>query len=49
MLRQMATACMEKHNATEADLEAMIAKKQPETRTGKCLSFCMMNQFNCVS
>lgn len=45
----MAEACMEKTGATEEDLTNMIEKNLPTTKTAKCLSFCMMNQFNCVS
>lgn len=49
MLKQMAADCIEKTNATDDDVNAMCNKEQPTTRTGKCLAFCMMNQFNCVS
>lgn len=49
MMIQMGADCIEKTNATEADVNDMCDKKPPTTKTGKCLAFCMMNQFNCVS
>lgn len=49
MLRQMAEDCIEKTGATVEDVDEMVNKSLPTTKTGKCLSFCMMNQFNCVS
>lgn len=45
----MAADCINKTNATEGDVNDMCEKKAPSTKTGKCLAFCMMNQFNCVS
>lgn len=45
----MAADCIEKTGATEDDVNGMCEKKTPSTKTGKCLAFCMMNQFNCVS
>lgn len=49
MLKGMAADCIEKTGATDDDLNEMVAKKPPTTKSGKCLAFCMMNQFNCVS
>lgn len=48
-MKQMAADCIEKTGATEQDVNDMCDKKLPSTKTGKCLSFCMMHQFNCVS
>lgn len=45
----MAADCIEKTGATDDDVTGMCNKKPPTTKTGKCLAFCMMNQFNCVS
>lgn len=46
MIKSMAGDCIEKWNATEADVNEMLEKKLPSTRNGKCLSYCMMNQVN---
>lgn len=48
-MKEMAADCIEKTGATESDINGMVAKETPTTKSGKCLAFCMMNQFNCVS
>lgn len=49
MLRQVAEGCINETGATEEDVVAMANKQLPTTDTGKCLSFCVMHLFNCVS
>lgn len=44
----MAEDCINKTGASEQDVNDMCNKKPPTTKPGKCLTYCMMNQFNCV-
>lgn len=48
MLKGMAAECKEKEGATDADMDGMIAKEIPTSKTGKCLNACMMDQFGVV-
>lgn len=49
MFRDMSSDCKEKEKATDDDVEKMVQESYPDTKEGKCLVACMLEQFGVVS
>lgn len=48
MIETLAADCKEQSNATDADLNDMIEGNLPKTQEAKCMSSCMLEQFQLV-
>lgn len=49
MLMGISQECKITENASDGDLGRLVEKKTPETKEGKCLFACIMEQMDVVS
>lgn len=48
LIATTASACQKDAGATDVDLEEMIKRVAPTTKSGKCMRKCVMEKFNLV-
>lgn len=48
MIKSLAESCIEKVKPSEDDIKRMVKMDLPTTKEGKCLSACLMEQFQIV-
>lgn len=49
MLMGLAQECKASEDASDADLSKLVEKKAPDTKEGKCMFACIMEQMDVVS